>query len=101
MNWPADVVKSLVRGLGALSPSCKESTRLQSAALDRRLTFLERFGLRCHLLLCKWCRRYGRQIKFLRSAAREDGRDDPPSPPQGLSLEARERIKQKLQSGQK
>ena len=76
MNWPSNIVKTLVRGLGNLSPSCKEAIRLQSAALDRKLTLLERFGLRFHLVLCKWCRSYGRQITFLRSAAREPAQDD-------------------------
>ena len=100
MNWPSHIVKILVRRLGDLSPSCKEAIRLQSAALDRPLTLLERFGLRFHLVLCKWCRSYGRQITFLRSAAREHGQDDQHSPQQALSCEARERIKQILQSGQ-
>jgi hypothetical protein len=93
-----NIIKTLVQRLGALSPSCKESTRLQSAALDRTLPLLERFSLRCHLVICKWCRRYGRQIKFLHSAARQQAQNDPPSPAQGLSLAARERIKRRLQS---
>ncbi len=99
MNWPSNIVESLVRRLGDLSPSCKEAIRLQSAALDRKLTLLERFGLRFHLVLCKWCRSYGRQITFLRSAARELAPDDPHSPQQALSSAARERIKGMLRSG--
>lgn len=99
MNWPSNIVKTLVRGLGDLSPSCKEAIRLQSAALDRKLTLLERFGLRFHLVLCKWCRSYGRQITFLRSAARDHAQDGPHSPQQALSSQARERIKRMLQSG--
>jgi hypothetical protein len=98
MNWSTKVIKTLAQMPGTLSPNCREAARLQSAALDRRLTLLERFGLRCHLILCKWCCRYGKQIKFLRSVAREQAQDDQPSPPPGLSCEARERIKQKLQS---
>jgi hypothetical protein len=93
-----NVIKTLGRRLGALSPSCKEAARLQSAALDRRLTLFERFGLRCHLVLCKWCCRYGRQIQFLRSVAREHAPVARHAPPPGLSLEARERIKRRLQS---
>jgi hypothetical protein len=98
MNWSTKVLKSLAQRLGTLSPNCKEAGRLQSAALDRRLTLLERFCLRCHLLVCKWCRRYGKQITFLRSVAREHARDDQHSLQSALSCEARERIKQKLQS---
>jgi len=90
-------MKTLAQMLGTLSPNCKEASRLQSAALDRRLTLLERFGLRCHLVLCKWCCRYGRQVKFLRSVAREHAQVDQPLPQLVLSCEARERIKRILQ----
>ena len=93
-----NMIKNLVRWLGAFSPSCKEATRLQSAALDRPLNPLETFGLRIHLALCKWCRRYGRQINSICSVARQHAHDDPPSRPQGLSSEARERMKQMLQN---
>ena len=93
-----NMIKTLVRWLGALSPGCKEATRLQSAALDRPLTPLEMFGLRLHLVLCKWCRRYGRQINSLCSVVREHSQDDQPSPPLALSSEARERMKRMLQN---
>src|SRR5438093_6468934 len=69
MNWLVKIVRSLVRGLADLSPGCITAPRLQSEALDRKLPLRQRFGLRVHLLLCKWCRRYGKQITFLRNAA--------------------------------
>ena len=92
--------KKFARWLGAFSPSCKEATRLQSAALDRPLKPLEAFGLRIHLVLCKWCRRYGRQINSICSVAHEHAQEDPPIPTQKLSFEARERMKQMLQNQQ-
>ena len=102
MNRLPNVLKTLVRGLGKLSPTCKEAVRLQSVALDRGLTPSERFGLRLHLLLCKWCRAYGKQVRFLHSAAKEcahaSAHDHPSSQP-ALSSEACERIKRSLQSG--
>jgi hypothetical protein len=51
-----------------------------------------------HLLLCKWCRRYGRQISFLRTACKRCS-DHEQLPPQTLSAEARQRIKDKLRAG--
>ena len=96
MNWLTNLMKLLARGVAALSPSCKEATRLQSAALDRKPTLLQRLGLRIHLVLCKWCRRYGKQITLLRSAAQRYAQDDYHSPPLVLSPEARERIKRRL-----
>jgi hypothetical protein len=106
--WPAEnkmsqlfpKLKTLLRGIGGLSPSCKEAARLQSAALDRALTPVESYGLRFHIVFCKWCRVYGRQIKFLRSAARAQPlHEAPPSTPPALSGEARQRIKRSLQRG--
>jgi hypothetical protein len=51
-----------------------------------------------HLLICKWCRRYGKQIRFLHDAAREhpDHLADPVR--QNLSQSARDRIKQRLRT---
>jgi len=97
MNWLTTMMKLLLQGAGDLSPSCKEATRLQSEAFDRPLRLRQRIGLRIHLLLCKWCRRYGKQIGFLRSVAHRYEEHEPCLPPQSLRPEARERIKQCLQ----
>jgi hypothetical protein len=99
MAWLTNIVKTLIRGLADLSPDCRTATRLQSEALDHRLPFRQRFGLRVHLLLCKWCRRYGKQINFLRNAAHEHPDEMAEPVPQKLSGEARERIKRKLKAG--
>jgi len=90
-----------LRGLGELSPNCKEATHLQSAALDRRLGLGQRIGLHIHLFLCKWCRRYGKQIGFLHSAAHRHEEHEECFPPQSLRPEARERIKRRLREENK
>jgi hypothetical protein len=79
MNW-------LTRTLHALSPNCREAIRLQSAALERPLSPLQRIGLRIHLMLCVWCLRYGREINFLRTAAQRCEPND--GPKQALSAGA-------------
>ena len=88
----------LVRIFRMLSPNCREAIRLQSDALDHPLPRLQRIGLRIHLALCVWCSRYGKQIKFLRSAAQHC---DPHQPKQILPREARERIKRAIEAGSK
>ena len=98
MNWLANILKPLARGMAALSPSCRQASRLQSEALDHRLPLLQRIGLRIHLLLCKWCRRYGKQIRFLRDAAHEHPDELLESARQKLSDAARERMKQRLRA---
>jgi hypothetical protein len=99
-SWLSKLSGGLARGLTLLSPTCKEATRLQSSAMDRKLSLFEKIGLRLHLLLCAWCRRYGTQLKFLRSTAHQCEEHENSELPQTLSPEARERIRQKLHSSQ-
>ncbi len=45
--------------------SCKEATRLVSEGLDHPLPFWRRMGLRLHVVMCRGCSRYTRQITAL------------------------------------
>ena len=90
---PETIVKT---GLRAVMPTCREVTRLQSDALDRNLPFSKRIGLRLHLLVCSWCRRYGKQVRFLREAMHDHPDELCEASSQGLSPEARERLKRAL-----
>jgi len=76
--------------------NCREASRLQSEALDRSLSASESSGLKLHLLCCRWCRRYGQQLRFLRIAARDQLAGPIAAPHQLLSEDARLRIKEKL-----
>ena len=100
MNWFANMLKAFGRGMAMLSPSCRQVSRLQSEAIDRKLSFPQRLGLRLHLLLCKWCRRYGKQVRFLRDAAHEHPENMVEPLPCKMTDEARERIKQRLKAEQ-
>jgi len=95
------MLKNLMQRLADLSPSCRQATRLQSTALDGKLSLSQRLGLRIHLCLCKWCRRYGSQIDFLRTASRHEPKPEESLPVRTLSPEARERIRQRLAVAQK
>jgi hypothetical protein len=92
------IIELVKNGLRTLSPTCRDASRLQSEALDGKLSFSKRLGLAMHLLICKWCRRYGKQVRFMRDAAREHPDNLSEAVPQKLSTEARERIKRRLQS---
>lgn len=100
MNWLTNKLKSLGRGMAELSPSCREATRLQSEAMDRPLSLRKRIGLRIHLVLCRWCRRYGKQIGFLRSVAHQHEKHEAILPTQTLRPEAKQRIKERLKSSE-
>jgi len=96
MNWLAKSITSLGRGVQMLVPSCRQAARLQSQALDGKLPFFSWLGLKMHLLVCRWCRRYGKQIRLLRRLAQDD---DPRLRvmPHQLSSEARQRLKRAVE----
>jgi len=81
--------------------TCEEATRLISESLDRKLPLGRRIGLRIHLLMCKLCPRFLRQMLLLRNAAyqyREEKEKEALSPSDRLSLGAKEKIKQALKT---
>jgi hypothetical protein len=87
---------ALIKGVHTLSPNCCEASRLQSESLDPPLSWPKRLGLRLHLLICKWCRRYGKQVRFLRQAVHEHPQELNEAETRILSAEARERLKHSL-----
>jgi hypothetical protein len=56
--------------------NCRQTSKLASDRLERRLTFTERTGFWMHVLVCPVCRRFARHIawmnRFLRRAAALD-----------------------------
>jgi len=46
--------------------TCKQASQLISQSLDRDLSLMERFTLRLHLLICRYCLRFNQQLKALR-----------------------------------
>jgi hypothetical protein len=81
--------KRIAAFLAALSPDCRTSVRLLSGPEASSLSGARRLGLRLHLVLCSFCRRYQSQSARLRDAANSKDLDLPPA---ALSDEARRRI---------
>ncbi len=78
---------------------CSEISRLVSDSMDRKLPLHQRLGIRLHLLMCRHCTRYRKQLLFLRKAIRfpsATATDEKPSA--NLSDESRNRIKQAIQN---
>jgi hypothetical protein len=81
--------------------SCKDVTKLVSESMDRSLPLGKRAGVRLHLLVCRFCERYRRQLLLLRETARYLGLEGelPGDPfPETLSQGARDRIRSVLGS---
>ncbi len=87
--------------LKTLFPGCCEASRLQSEELDRSLPFFQRAGLGLHLLVCSWCRRYGKQLRFMKGAVHDHADEIHEAEAQALSNEAKGRMKRSLQEWSK
>ncbi|HWP49472.1 MAG TPA: hypothetical protein VNM22_20105 [Candidatus Limnocylindrales bacterium] len=78
--------------------TCKEVTRLISESLDKKLPFYQRLSLHAHFRLCIFCKRYARQLLFIRETLRSLSQriEDPVFPLPSLSEEARETMKRRI-----
>ncbi len=76
--------------------NCREVTQFASESLDRKLTLKERIGLRFHLLMCKLCARYVRQLKFMHQASRAVDENNVIGTGAQLNESARDRILNQL-----
>jgi hypothetical protein len=86
-------------GVSLLGMTCREASRLASAALDRPLTKWERWALGFHTFLCRNCRRFSQQLAILQSIAAlvpEQLRAEMVAGTTQLSVARREKIKRLL-----
>ena len=67
--------------------------------MDVELPFYQRMAVRMHLLMCRYCARFYRQLIMLRKMSRHiDGGQLDTKAPAGLSQDAKERLKKTLHS---
>jgi len=79
--------------------SCKQAARLVSMSFERKLSLREWVVMRLHLMTCKTCTFYGRQIKALRTifnCHEEVLSNTPASDDEKLTDQAKQRIKKTL-----
>jgi hypothetical protein len=76
--------------------SCRETTRLASEALDRKLFWGEWMQMVMHFLMCTPCKRARRRMRFVRQAAERLRQREEEDGAPALSSEARARIHQVL-----
>ena len=74
--------------------NCIQASELASRSMDDKLPIWTKLGLKIHLLICSNCRVFMRQLKFLQEATRRFTISNEFE----LSLEARQRIANKLDS---
>lgn len=72
---------------------CDKVSKYISDSMDRKLTFWQRAGVRMHLMMCKHCARFERQLKVIRKESRKDVES---YPQERLDESVKENIKQLL-----
>lgn len=76
---------------------CREASRLAALRHDRPLVLGERLALGVHLVLCRYCRRYARQLADLDRITRQAGEGLWTTPlPTGYAAAAKARIRERL-----
>ena len=83
MQRPKNLLSLFKTGIHTLVLGCRQVSQLQSESLDHTLSLPKRVRMRFHLLVCRWCRRYGKQIRFLHQAAHEHRDELAQAQPQG------------------
>ena len=59
-----EILKNILR---ILTLTCDQAAELMSHSQEKPLNRPERWALSFHLLICRLCRKYNRQLKLLRS----------------------------------
>jgi hypothetical protein len=78
---------------------CKDVSQKFSESMDRKLPFHHHMFIRIHMLMCKFCSRFRRQLLLLRELSRSDKIVDISKDfSAGLSQQARERIRASLKA---
>jgi hypothetical protein len=83
-------------------PNCRDVSRMVSESMDARPPFSRRMAMWIHLMMCRYCCRFRRQILFLRKMSRidaEDVADTLVEQDAALSPTARERLKKIVEEG--
>ena len=80
-------------------PTCKDTVRVMSESMERRLTLRERINVKLHNWICLWCVWYIEHLQLLRTTIRAKAAQEPNLDSASLPLlspEVRERMKQRL-----
>jgi len=76
---------------------CKDVSQKVSLAMDAPLPWHQRLAVAVHLMMCRYCARFRRQLLLLRKISNQVDTDTPESAPAaGLSGECKERIKEAI-----
>lgn len=92
---------TMMRLMVRVMPSCRDISQLISEAMDRNLPLRKRLTIRVHVSMCKFCRRYERQLHLLHEGARHYANPEKNVVENSLSSAAKERLEKAVADGTK
>jgi len=90
------IERAIMRPMSKVMPPCSEISQLLSTGMDQKMSLWQRMSVRVHLVLCKMCRRYRDQLRLIHDASSCYGDPEKNDTEEGLSTEAKERLKQAI-----
>ncbi len=82
-----------------MMPNCRETARLVSESMDRKLPLFKRMTIWLHLRMCRYCRRFEQQLAKIRQISRYINQHlEALDSSAALPDEARERIRTALRT---
>ena len=75
------------------TPTCPQVVRILSLGMEKRLSLMMRIKLRIHYLMCSFCERYMKQLKYIREVSREFPNKVGEISDASLTADAKERMK--------
>jgi len=78
---------------------CDKVSKFVSESMDRDLSFTERMSVRVHLLMCRHCARFAKQLEHMRSVIRKESSKYPQQKlDEDAKVEMKKRLRQNHQS---
>lgn len=99
LTYVANAKLALAKIMGRFVPSCDQVSRLVSDSMEEDLPLKGKLSVALHLLMCKWCRRFKRQLQLIRTLslkAQARTKIAHPLSQGSLSAAAKERIERTL-----
>ncbi|HTL80023.1 MAG TPA: hypothetical protein VL136_11505 [Candidatus Babeliales bacterium] len=92
-NW---IQLQIVLLICRFTATCPEVARILSLGMEKQLSLSMRIKLRIHYLMCSFCERYMKQLKYIREVSREFPNKIGDVSDASLTADAKEQIKAAL-----
>lgn len=96
MNLLQKANYAMMRLMVRVMPSCRDISQLISDGMDRNLPLPKRLSIRLHVSMCKFCRRYEKQLHLLHEGVGHYANPEENVVEKSLSPAAKEKLEKAL-----